>query len=212
TTSTGAALVPSSSATYSASSLVQVMSPHARAPSGSFHSAASCSSTREITRTASARGTIGIKSTRPSPAFRSVGPGIGEAGGDQLRLRVPAVRRVLVLRPPRRALRHPLLAQLDVRLVDVVGAEVDAAARADRVRRRSRRVDVRLGEIGIPAHRARELRGLHSGQRMTPDFLSRRIRAHASATTAAALIGSKPRGLMLETTSRSASVAPLAGR
>src|SRR5579862_8485837 len=52
---------------------------------------------------------------------------------------------------------------------------------------------------------------LGGGARMTPDFFSRRMRSTAAATSRAASAGGRPRGLMLEITSRSASVAPAAG-
>src|SRR5439155_240534 len=102
-----------------------------------------------------------------------------------------------------------LLAQLGVRLLQVVGAKLRSAARADAVRRRAGHVDRRFEEPRPTTHRARPSLVRH---RTTPDFLAERMRAQASATACAAFVGSSPRGLMLLMTSRSASVAPLAGR
>src|SRR5437016_3733047 len=185
--------------------------PTARMPSGNFLSAASCSSARGIVRTASARGISGSKSTNFSVGRRSIGS--AKSGSPELRVGVPALGRRLVLRPPLRAALHPRLAQLLVWLVLVVGAELHAAARTDRIGRRAGHVDGRLGQAGKAAHRTgkRLGAGRRSTHNTTPDFLAARIRAHAAATASAARTGSSPRGLMLEMTSRSASVAPLAG-
>src|SRR5437773_791155 len=111
-----------------------------------------------MVRTASARGTIGTRST--SPVTLSVRRAAiffcfrGKSGSLELLLCVPALRRRLALRPPLHALVNPLSSELEMGHLDIVGAEVDAAAGTDGIGGRAGHIDVRLGEPGIAAHRA----------------------------------------------------------
>ena len=107
-------------------------------------------------------------------------------------------------------------ALIERRVERVVGRRGDDPQRAPPRRQAERAREIVAGVRDRPhRQRARLQRrqvNLHQrAARTTPDFFSRRMRSIAAATSPAASAGARPRGLMFEITSRSASVAPAAG-